>query len=154
MSQTDAKPPRLPPRWFIHVAWRIHRFLYRISGGRFLWTPASKRGWGALRLTTVGRRTGRDRSVIIGYLVDGSDVVTLAMNGWGEGHPAWWLNLEANPEATIRLAHEAPRKVRARRVTGEEEARLWKLWQAIEPEMDAYSRDRSTPTPVIVFDPR
>ncbi len=50
-----------------------------------------------LRLTTIGRRTGEERNVMVGYIEDGSTFVTMAMNGWGEGEPAWWLNLPANP---------------------------------------------------------
>ena len=57
---------RLPPRWFIRVFWVAHRRLYRLTGGRLgLWRPKPG-GWGAMRLTTRGRRTGRDRSVIVG----------------------------------------------------------------------------------------
>ena len=59
MSETTTRPTRLPPAWFKHTFWRGHRLLYRLSRGRFLWTPASKRGWGALSLTTIGRKTGR-----------------------------------------------------------------------------------------------
>jgi F420H(2)-dependent quinone reductase len=68
----------------------VHRVLYRRSGGRFLWTTSNRRGWGALRLTTIGRHSGQQRSVIIGYLEDGPNLVAFAMNGWGEGHPSWW----------------------------------------------------------------
>ena len=84
-SSAAARPPKLPPKWFKHAFWRVHRALNRLSGGRFLWTPASKRGWGALRLTTIGRRSGQERSVIIGYLEDGPNLIALAMNGWDEG---------------------------------------------------------------------
>ena len=115
MSTTATRPPRMPPPWFVHAFWRAHRALYRLSGGRFLWTPASKRGWGALHLTTVGRKSGRERGVIIGYLEDGPNLVALAMNGWDEGHPSWWLNLQAHPDAVVRLAGQQPRPVRARR---------------------------------------
>ena len=46
-STSDTVPaPKMPPRWFVHGFWRVHRFLYRLSGGRFLWSTASKRGWG------------------------------------------------------------------------------------------------------------
>jgi F420H(2)-dependent quinone reductase len=55
MSETATRRPRLPPAWFMHTFWRVHRALCRFSGGRFLCTPASKRGWGSRRLTTVGR---------------------------------------------------------------------------------------------------
>ena len=75
---------KMPPTWVVHLAWRIHRALYRVSGGRFLWTPASKRGWGALRLTAIGRKSGQERSVILGYIEDGDNLVTMAMNGWAE----------------------------------------------------------------------
>ena len=123
MSNAGGRPPRVPPPWFVHLAWRVHRALYRLSGGRFLWTTSNKRGWGALRLTTIGRRSGHERNVIVGYLEDGPNLVTLAMNGWDEGHPAWWLNLEAHPDAVVRLAHQpapgacAPRRP-GRSVTG------------------------------------
>ena len=103
MSNAATRPPRVPPPWFVHTAWRVHRALYRLSGGRFLWTTSNKRGWGALRLTTIGRKSGQERSVIIGYLEDGPNLVAIAMNGWDEGHPAWWRNLEAHPDAVIRL---------------------------------------------------
>lgn len=59
--------PRIPPRWFVRLAWFAHRTLYRVTGGRLgLWRPRTGR-WGTLRLTTTGRRTGVERSVIIAY---------------------------------------------------------------------------------------
>jgi len=153
MSTTAHAPPKLPPAWFKHAFWRGHRALYRLSRGRFLWTPASKRGWGAMHLTTIGRRSGRARGVIVAYLDDGSNVTTLAMNGWDDGHPAWWLNLVANPDAVIRLPHQQPRRVRASLAGGEERERLWQRWLAIEPENEAFARRRSVETPVVVFEP-
>lgn len=154
MSTTTGRPPKLPPRWFIHTFWHVHRALNRISGGRFLWTTSNKRGWGALRLTTIGRRSGKERTVIVGYIDDGSDVVVLAMNGWDEGHPAWWLNLEANPDAVIRLSGRQPRRVQARAALGDERDRLWQRWAEIDEGLDAYAERRSTETPVVVFEPR
>ena len=125
-----------------------------ISGGRFLWTPANERGWGALRLTTVGRTSGRPRTVLVGYLDDGPDLVALAMNGWEEGHPAWWLNLQAHPDAVVVLDGQEPRPVRARAAAGEERERLWRRWQAVQPDLDRYAGRRSTGTPVVVLEPR
>ena len=133
---------------------RGHRTLYRLSGGRLLWTPASKRGWGALLLTTVGRKSGRERRVILGYLEDGPNIVALAMNGWDERHPAWWLNLEAHPDAIVRLAHQRQRPVHARLATDGEREQLWQRWLAIEPEIDAFGHRRSMETPVVVLEPR
>ena len=153
MGTVTTPPPKLPPPWFVHLAWRVHRALYKVSGGGFLWTPANKRGWGALRLTTVGRTSGQERNVIVGYLDDGPNLIVVAMNGWDEGHPAWWLNLEAHPDAVVRLAGEHPRPVRARRAEGDERDRLWQLWRAVNPELDGYAAQRSTEAPVVVFEP-
>jgi deazaflavin-dependent oxidoreductase (nitroreductase family) len=147
------EPPALPPAWFKHLFWRAHRLAYRVLGAAVLWTPASKRGWGALQLTTVGRRSGKQRDVILGYIEDGSTPVVLAMNGWDEGPPAWWLNLEANPDAVIRLEGGAERPVRARRVEGDERDRLWRRWAEIDEDLDAYAASREADTPVVVFEP-
>lgn len=151
-------PPRLPPRWFVRLAWSVHRALCRTTGGRFgLWRPGAKRRWGALRLTTTGRRTGRERSVIVGYVEDGRNLVTLAMNGWGDGEPAWWLNLQAAPGATVELAGRRPtggrHPVRARVATGDERARLWARWREIDAKLDAFAALRSTETAVVVLEP-
>jgi deazaflavin-dependent oxidoreductase (nitroreductase family) len=153
VEPTEVKPPKLPPAWFIHGAWRVHRALYKLSGGRFLWTPANKRGWGALRLTAIGRKSGQERSVILGYIEDGPNLIVLAMNGWDEGHPAWWLNLEAHPDALVRLPDQEPRPVHATKAAGEERDRLWRLWEAVNPELDGFAGHRSTETPVIVLEP-
>jgi deazaflavin-dependent oxidoreductase (nitroreductase family) len=154
MTETTARPPKLPPAWFKHAFWRGHRALYRLSGGRFLWTPASKRGWGAMCLTTVGRKSGKARDVIVAYLEDGPNLIGLAMNGWDEGHPAWWLNLEAHPDVVVRLPGQDPRPVHARLAVGDERERLWQRWLAIEPVDEAFARRRTVETPVVVFEPR
>jgi F420H(2)-dependent quinone reductase len=148
-----AKTPRLPPRWFIRLAWSVHRGVYRVFGGRLgLWRPRAN-GWGTLRLTTTGRRTGRQRSVIIGYFEDGPNVISLAMNGWGEGEPAWWLNLQAHPDATVDLV-DGRRSVRGHAATGDERSRLWARWRKIDANLDAYAAMRSSETAVVVLEPR
>jgi deazaflavin-dependent oxidoreductase (nitroreductase family) len=154
MGTVTERPPKVPPRWFVTGAWRVHRALHRLSGGRFLWTPAHRFGWGALRLTAIGRTSGQERNVILGYLEDGPRLVVLAMNGWGEGHPSWWRNLEANPDAVVQLAGQRPRHVRAMAAIGEERERLWQRWAAVNPQLDGYAGLRSTETPVVVLEPR
>jgi len=138
----------------VHTAWRAHRALYRISRGRFLWTPSRRRGWGALLLTAIGRTSGQERSVIIGYVEDGANLVALAMNGWDEGDPSWHLNLQADPDARVRLAGQPARHVRARQAGGEERERMWQMWLAVDPKLDAYAALRSTSTPVVILEPR
>ncbi|HEY3260719.1 MAG TPA: nitroreductase/quinone reductase family protein [Pseudonocardiaceae bacterium] len=148
------KPPRLPPRWFIRLAWSVHRALYRVTGGRVgLWRPGARRRWGALRLTTTGRRTGRQRSVIIGYFEDGPNLVGMAMNGWGPGEPSWWLNLQAHPDARVDLA-DGPRPVTARAAAGAERSRLWARWRDIDANLDSYAALRSAETAVVVLEPQ
>ncbi|WP_458244884.1 nitroreductase/quinone reductase family protein [Streptomyces sp. MAI_2237] len=148
-----ARTPWLPPRWFIRLAWSTHRGLYRVLGGRFaLWRPRAD-GWGALRLTTTGRRTGRRRGVIIGYFEDGPDLVSLAMNGWGAGEPAWWLNLRAHPDASVDLV-DGRRLVRAHAAAGDELSRLWARWREIDKNLDAYAARRPHETAVVVLAPR
>jgi deazaflavin-dependent oxidoreductase (nitroreductase family) len=154
MTTSEPGPPKLPPAWFKHLFWRVHRVLNKVSGGRFLWTTSSKRGWGALRLTTVGRTSGQPRSVIVGYLEDGPNLVVLAMNGWDEGHPSWWLNLESHPDATVRLPHQSARPVHAFAATGAERDRLWQLWAEVDEGLDGYAGLRSVETPVVVLEPR
>lgn len=148
------RPPSLPPPWFIHVAWRVHRALYKLSGGRFLWTTANKRGWGAARLTTIGRRSGQERSVIVGYLEDGPDLVVLAMNGWDAPEPAWWLNLQAHPDVVVELAGGVRREVRARAAVGDERERLWQRWREVHADLDGWAARRHRDTAVVILEPR
>ncbi|MCQ4214162.1 nitroreductase/quinone reductase family protein, partial [Streptomyces longispororuber] len=134
----QTQTPRLPPRWFIRLAWVVHRGGYRVLGGRVaLWRPRGRR-WGVLRLTTTGRRTGARRGVIVAYLEDGPNLVTLAMNGWGPGEPAWWLNLQARPEADADLV-DGHRLVHARAATGDERTRLWARWRETDKNLDAFA---------------
>ncbi|MHB1164776.1 MAG: nitroreductase/quinone reductase family protein [Candidatus Nanopelagicales bacterium] len=153
MPEAPARPPRLPPRWFIRAFWQAHRGLVRATGARTgLWRPRPGK-WGALRLTTTGRRTRQPRHVIVGYFEDGPNLVTMAMNGWGEGEPAWWLNLRADPDATVECV-DRRRLVRARAADGEERARLWERWRQIDDGLDGYAALRSTQTAVVVLEPR
>ncbi len=145
--------PRLPPRWFVRLAWSTHRALYRITGGRLgLWRPKATR-WGTMRLTTTGRRTGRERSVILGYIQDGPNLVTMAMNGWADGEPAWWLNLQAHPDVRVVLV-DGERPVKGRAAEGAERSRLWAKWQEIESDLDGYAARRSSQTAVVILEPR
>jgi len=149
--------PKLPPRWFIRAAWVVHRAIHRFTGGRRgLAHPKGPRGqFGLLRLKTVGRRSGTERAAILGYVEDGANLVTLAMNGWGEKDPAWWLNLRAQPDAAIELKGGATRAVRAREAVGEERELLWTLVQSHRGygDLDAFARCRWQ-TAVVVLEPR
>ena len=153
MSGGAERAARLPPRWFIRVAWIAHRALYRVSGGRRgLWQPKPE-AWGTMRLHTVGRRSGKERIAILGYYEDGPNLVTMAMNGWAAPEPAWWLNLQAQPDTTVDLA-DGPRAIHARAADGAERERLWARWATYDRGLDDFAARRSRETQVVVLEPR
>ena len=153
MSASPQKLPRLPPRWFIRAAWKVHRAMYRATAGRFgIWNPKPG-GWGALQLTTTGRRSGESRSVMVGYFSDGPNLVTLAMNGWGAAEPAWWLTLTAHPDASVvSRCWRGP--VIGRAAVGEERDRLWAKWVAIDAGLEGFAALRPRPTSIVVLEPQ
>lgn len=152
MSDELKKSARLPPRWFVRLAWSTHRWLYRISGGRFGLRRPKGDSYGMMRMTTTGRRSGQERSVILGYFDDGPNLVTMAMNGWADAEPAWWLNLQAHPEAIVDLAGGGHR-VTGRAAEGEERSRLWARWAEIDANLDGYAALRSGETAVVILEP-
>ncbi len=152
MSKPKTKG-RLPPRWFIRSFWVAHRGVHRLTRGHLgLWRPKPN-GWGTMRLTTVGRRTGKERIAIIGYFEDGQNLVSMAMNGWGKEEPAWWLNLQAHPAVQVQLP-DGPRLVTGRAAEGEERERLWSRWREIDKGLDDFAARRPMETAVVVFEPR
>jgi len=152
-SAGSSKSARLPPRWFVRTAWFVHRAFYRLTGGRRgLWAPKPGK-WGTMRLKTVGRRSGKERVAILGYYEDGSNLVTLAMNGWADGEPAWWLNLQAHPDTTVE-SKDGSHAVHGRVAEGDERARLWATWRDFGDDVDSYATRRSTETAVVVLEPR
>ena len=156
MTATTREARRTPPRLLIRTFWLLHRAAYRFTGGRFgLTRPEAGSRFGMLRLTTVGRRSGQVRVAIVGYYEDGLNLVTLAMNGWGEKEPAWWLNLQARPETTVELPGER-RAVRARAAVGEERDRLWATFEHYPgwgDDIDGLAAARPTETSIVVFEP-
>jgi deazaflavin-dependent oxidoreductase (nitroreductase family) len=155
MTAERAATVSTPPRILIRTFWVLHRALHRLSGGRIgLSRPVAGEKFGMLRLTTIGRRSGQARVAIIGYIEDGSDVVTVAMNGWGEAEPAWWLNLQAHPEAVVELAEGRRREVRGRAAVGDERERLWRSMRELDENLDGYAARRPHETAVVVFEER
>ena len=77
----------------------------------------------------------------------------MAMNGWMEPEPAWWLNLQANPDVTVELK-TGTRAVRGRAAVGEERDRLWARWPEFGDDVDGYATRRPTETAVVVLEPR
>lgn len=156
-SGTPTSPSRrapLPPRWFIRIAWKVHRAIFNATRGRMGLRRPSASQWGMMRLRTIGRHSGKERYAILGYFEDGRDLVTMAMNGWGDAEPAWWLNLQADPVTTVQLA-DGPRTVRGRPATPEERPRLWARWGEYDGEDDlaSWASRRSRETAVVILEP-
>ncbi len=153
-SATATKPPYVP-RWLVRTIWIAHRTVYSITGGRLGLRPSTSTQWGMLRLTSIGRRSGKARVAIVGFIVDGPNVVIPAMNGWADPEPAWWLNLQADPNATVELP-DGRREVTARAAVGEERDRLWGEFLALKSSAfnEASAAQRSRETAIVVLEPR
>lgn len=156
MTTRELPTLRTPPRAFVRSFWAVHRAVYHLSGGRLgPWRPKPGKRFGVMGLTTLGRRSGEPRLVMVGYFEDGPNLVTLAMNGWAITPPAWWLNLRTNPEATARLA-AGTMAVRARQATGAERDRLWARFDDFPgwgDHLEMRAAQRPTETPIVVFEP-
>jgi deazaflavin-dependent oxidoreductase (nitroreductase family) len=155
MTAVHEQAPRTPPRFVVRTFWLMHRAAYRLTRGGFgLSRPVAGSKFGMLRIRTIGRRSGQARAAIIGYYEDGPNLVTLAMNGWGEKEPAWWLNLQAQPETTVDLPGET-RPIRARAATGEEHDRLWAKFADYPgwgEDIDGLAARRSRGTAVVILE--
>ena len=148
---------RLPPRWFVVTFWHVHTSgPPRLLGGRKGLAATSRRTSGVPCGSPLrGRRSGEPRSVIVGYYEDGPNLVTMAMNGWGAAEPAWWLNLQAHPEADRRAGRAGsgarcsagPRWARSVNGCGSAGARL-------DQNLDGYAARRPRETAVVILEPR
>jgi deazaflavin-dependent oxidoreductase (nitroreductase family) len=123
-------------RWIAKTfASKVDPFLYKVSGGRF--TSTGPLTIPQLTLTTIGRKSGKERTVQLGYSEDGDDVLIVASNFGGTNHPAWSYNLDANASAKILLGAET-REVVATRLTDSEKAILWPKIADTIPQMKSY----------------
>ena len=116
--------------------------LYRLLGGRLVG------GMGMLHLTTVGRRSGQPRTVIVGHERDGEDMIVVGSNLAKPAVPAWVLNLRAHPEAEVRLGRERY-QARAEFLEGEDRAGQWDRLLAANPTYDKVQRVAGREIPVI-----
>ena len=125
----------------------IHLFWYQLTGG-FL--GAKVYGAPVLLLTTTGRKSGQRRTRPLLYLRDGDNMVVVASNGGNDRHPAWWLNLDKNPEAEVRVGNEKKR-VRAEKANEDERSRLWPLVVKMYPRFEDYQKGTGREIPVVIL---
>jgi len=132
----------------VELYWKFHRALYKWTngffGGRVIGMPV-------LLLTTTGCRSRQPRTTPLTYL-DHEDAFVVFASCLGEPkHPAWWLNLQATPSATVQIgAQRIP--VCAREAEGAERETLWQGVVAVAPDYDEYRQRTRRRIPVVVLD--
>ena len=132
-----------------HLFGAEHVRSYRETGGEV--GHDWKNGAPTLLLTTTGRRSGEPRTTPLIYGRDGGDVAIVASNGGDPEHPAWYRNLQADPEAEIQIWAEVFR-ARAHDAMGDDRERLWRLMAGIWPAYDQYQTRTDREIPVVVLE--
>lgn len=126
-----------------------HVRVYRETNGErgFVW----KRGSKILLLTTTGRKSGEPRTMPLIFGEDDGRYVLVASKGGWPQHPAWYKNLEANPEVEVQLKAEVF-TARARDAEGEERERLWGMMVGEWPPYDDYKQRTDRKIPVVILE--
>ncbi|MEQ1888874.1 MAG: nitroreductase family deazaflavin-dependent oxidoreductase [Alphaproteobacteria bacterium] len=134
-----------------------HLRIYRESGGKegHFW-DASIAGEGlgptpTLLLTTVGRKTGQQRTMPLIYGKVGANHIVIGSKGGSESHAAWYYNLLANPVVQVQVATEHF-TARARIATGDERAQIWKHMLTVYPPYQDYQNKTAREIPVVVLE--
>jgi deazaflavin-dependent oxidoreductase (nitroreductase family) len=128
---------------------RLHVFLYRASGGRI---GGRLKAAPVLLLTTTGRKTGKRRTTPLLYAEDAGRYVIIASVGGAPKHPAWYLNLSGDANATIQVGSRKL-EVHADTAPPDERARLWTLMTRLYPGYDDYQAKTSREIPVVTLTP-
>jgi F420H(2)-dependent quinone reductase len=136
-------------RRFPRLGVRSNRVVHRLSGGRI---GGSKRGVPIGLLTTVGRRSGKRRTVPLMYMQDGDRFLVVASNAGLDAPPAWYLNLQADPEATFRPGSE-PCQVRGRELSDAEQREVWGRMTSHNPLWGAFQECTARRTAVVALEP-
>jgi deazaflavin-dependent oxidoreductase (nitroreductase family) len=92
-----------------------------------------------LAMTTIGRHSGRPRSVQLAYFEQGGDFLVVASSMGQEKHPGWRYNLEANPDVEVQVRGERFR-ARARILTDAEKDAVWPDIKRVIPQMNVYEK--------------
>jgi deazaflavin-dependent oxidoreductase (nitroreductase family) len=129
--------------------WRVHRWGYRVSGGRL---GGHIVGMPVLLLTTTGRRSGRPHTTALTYRREEKNLVIVASNGGARQHPAWYLNLNALPRAEVQIGR-GRLFVRSREAIGPEYDRLWTRTVQAYRGYGVYQTRTARRIPVIILEP-
>lgn len=136
-----------PPKGVI-LFWKAHRWIYKASKGRIGQKLGSANN---LLLTTIGRKSGLPRDIAIYYFEIESKLVIIGSNLGRPQHPAWYLNLKANPQVTVQIGTQITPML-ARETEGEEREQLLNAVIALEPAYAEYGEKITRRIPVVVFE--
>lgn len=125
-----------------------HIFLYRLTGGRL---GAKLAGIDHLLLRTKGRKTGKSRKIPIACMQHEGNLLIVGSNNGQDHHPAWYLNLVANPDVEVQY-HGKRKNTVARTATPDERAKLWPLLTAYNRMFARYEKRTSREIPVVILD--
>ncbi len=129
----------------------VHRGLIKLTGGKVGWTAAMP----VLELTTIGRKSGQARSVLLtSPHQDGDTLVVVASRGGDDTHPAWFLNLRDNPEVEVSLKGAPKRPMHARVADADERARLWPKISGDFKNYAQYQTKTEREIPLVFLEPR
>ncbi|KFU78609.1 deazaflavin-dependent oxidoreductase, nitroreductase family [Amycolatopsis lurida] len=130
----------------------VHRVIQKVSGGRAGWQVA---GMTVLELTTIGRKSGRPRTVLLtSPLREGEAYVIVASRGGDDQHPAWFLNLRDNPDVQVTLKGESAKPMVASVADAEQRARLWPKITADFKNYAQYQTKTEREIPVVLLTPK
>jgi deazaflavin-dependent oxidoreductase (nitroreductase family) len=129
----------------------VHRILLTVTRGRAGWNV---NGMAALELTTIGRKTGQPRPLLLtSPLQDGETIVVVASRGGDPQHPAWYLNILDNPAVEVSFQGAPKRPMHARPASREERARLWPLVIKDHPHYGGYQQRTDREIPLVLLEP-
>ena len=138
-----------PARLALKLGSGAHAGVYRATGGKLFGRIGKSP---ILLLNTVGRKSGRKRTSPLLYVMDGEDFVIIASKGGAPTHPAWYLNLKANPDATVEVGDREVR-VKAQEVDSEEKVRLWQKMVEMYSAYDDYQSKTKREIPLLLLRP-
>lgn len=129
----------------------VHRALLAVSFGHLGWNAL---GMPVLELTTTGRKSGQPRSVMLtSPWQEGDTYAIVASRGGDDTHPAWFHNLEANPDVEVTI-RGTRRPMRARVADADERARLWPIITTDHTNYAGYQTKTDREIPVVLLEPR
>lgn len=107
-----------------------------------------------LELTTTGRKSGQRRSVMLtSPIQEGDSIVVVASRGGDDVHPAWFLNLQADPDVEVSLKGAPKQAMKARAATADERARLWPQIAADFKNYAGYQEKTDREIPLVLLTP-